>query len=159
MAEFEKHSGNGLAVMLFPILGILLFPLLLSASSLKQAHGERRGDVAFLQHSAASGSGISVQHGLIAAKKNLSGLFNWADANGACDRLEENGFNDWHLPDKDELNKLYGSKTLIGGFSDDRYWSSTEYNQKSALSQQFLNGYQEFVPKMESLFVRPVRTF
>lgn len=159
MAEFEKHYGNGLAVMLFPILGISLFPLLLSAASLKQAHGEGRADVAFLQRYPASGSGISVQHGLIAAKQNLSGLFSWADANGACDRMEENGFNDWHLPDKDELNKLYGSKALIGGFSDDKYWSSTEFNQKSALSQQFLNGFQEFVPKMESLFVRPVRTF
>ncbi|MEI8103034.1 MAG: DUF1566 domain-containing protein [Chlorobium sp.] len=145
--------------MLFPILGISLLSSLLMAAPLKKAHEKVRGYVAFLQRSDESGSRVSVQHGLIAAKQNLSENFNWADAYGACDRLEENGFNDWHLPDKDELNKLYLSRDLIGGFSVDRYWSSTEYNPKSALSQQFLDGLQEAEPKMKSLSVRPVRTF
>ena len=115
--------------------------------------------MAFLQRPTESNSRVSVQHGIIAAKDNLSGNFNWTDAYGACDQLEENGFNDWHLPDKDELNRLYLSRTLIGGFSDEKYWSSTESDAKSAFGQQFLDGLQEAVPKRESLSVRPVRIF
>lgn len=159
MNKFEKKYGKWLAVMLCSGLGISFLPLLLTAVPLQKAPGESRGEVAFLQRSTESGSRVSVQHGLIAAKENLSGNFNWTDAYGACNRLEENGFNDWHLPDKDELNRLYLSRTLIGGFSEERYWCSTEYDATSALSQQFLGGRQEVVPKMESLSVRPVRIF
>ena len=36
------------------------------------------------------------------------------------------GFDDWFLPSKSELNKLYHAKSAVGGFSDDSYWSSTE---------------------------------
>ncbi len=159
MEEFEKKYSKRLRCMLFPILGISLLSSLLTAAPLKKAHEKVKGDVAFLQRPGDSGSRVSVQHGLIAAKQDLSGSFSWNDAYGACDRLEENGFNDWHLPDKDELNQLYLSRALIGGFSDDRYWSSTEFNPKSALSRQFLDGSQEVAPKMKILSVRPVRTF
>ncbi len=158
MEVFIKKYGHSLEIMLLLIVDIFFLPLLLLASPLKN-RGEARGDIAFLQRSAESGSRVSIQHGLIVAKENLSASVNWTDAYGACDRLEENGFNDWHLPDKDELNRICLSKALIGGFSDDRYWSSTEYDQKSAFSQQFLNGLQEVVPKTERLSVRPVRTF
>jgi len=159
MEVFKKKYGNSLKNTLFSIAGLFFLPLLLLAAPLKKNHGERRGDVAFLQRSRESGSRVSMQHGLIVAKENLSGSVNWTDAYGACEQLEENGFNDWHLPDKDELNRVCLSRALIGGFSDDRYWSSTEYDQKSAFSQQFLNGLQEVVPKTELLMVRPVRTF
>jgi len=159
MDTFKKKCGNWLTVILFSGLGISFFPLLLTAAPLQKASGESRGEVAFFQRSTESGSRVSVQHGLIAAKENLSGNFSWTDAYGACNRLEKNGFNDWHLPDKDELNRLYLSRTLIGGFSDEKYWSSTEYDSKSALGQQFLDGLQEAVLKTESLSVRPVRIF
>jgi hypothetical protein len=35
------------------------------------------------------------------------------------------GYNDWYLPSKDELNKLYLNQVTIGGFADATYWSST----------------------------------
>ena len=159
MDGVEKKCNNCLKGILFSFLGIFSVSLLSFAAPSKKMHEEARDNVASLQRHGESGSRISVQHGLIAAKENLPGNFNWVNASGACDRLEENGYKDWHLPNKDELNKLYLARTLIGGFSDDRYWSSTEYDQKYALGQQFLDGSQKLLPKVDSLSVRPVRTF
>jgi hypothetical protein len=36
------------------------------------------------------------------------------------------GYTDWYLPSKDELSKLYLNKTVIGGFADGKYWSSSD---------------------------------
>jgi len=158
----EAHEKKCLSLLMVALLTVMMFystsPFLWAAPS-NGATEVTRGKVALLEKQSKSAYTASVQHGLIAAKENLSGNFNWSDAFGACERMEENGYNDWHLPNKDELNKLYLARTLIGGFSDDRYWSSTEYDQQSALSQQFLDGSQKLIPKVESLSVRPVRTF
>jgi hypothetical protein len=43
-----------------------------------------------------------------------------------CDDLDLGGFDDWFLPSKDELNKLYLNRAAIGGFAAARYWSSSE---------------------------------
>jgi hypothetical protein len=52
------------------------------------------------------------------------------------------GFNDWYLPSKDELNLLYSQKTLVGGFLDKIYWSSTEWTTGAAWVQNFVTGEQ-----------------
>ena len=59
-----------------------------------------------------------------------------------CGDLVEGGFSDWYLPSKDELNKLWLSKDAIGGFSNDYYWSSTEFDSNNAWLQSFFNGGQ-----------------
>lgn len=62
-----------------------------------------------------------------------------------------NGRDDWFLPSKDELDIAYnrlaqnrvGSKdTPIGGFNKGYYWTSTDYNDKTAWSQYFMDGQQ-----------------
>jgi len=62
-----------------------------------------------------------------------------------------NGRDDWFLPSKDELDTAYnrlaqnrvGSKdTPIGGFNKGYYWTSTDYNDKTAWSQYFMDGQQ-----------------
>jgi hypothetical protein len=144
------------------LLTVIMLPCLCivsSADPVKKGDEKERGSFAFFQKQSESGSRITVQHGLIAAKQDLSGMFNWKDAYEACDRLEESGYDDWHLPTRDELNKLYISKALIGSFSDLRYWSSTEYNQYEAFGQRFLDGSQNIISKKDSLSVRPVRSF
>lgn len=47
-------------------------------------------------------------------------------AASACANLTLGGFDDWYLPAIDELDQLYQSQLLIGGFSTSHYWSSTE---------------------------------
>lgn len=54
---------------------------------------------------------------------------------------------DWYLPSKDELHKLYLSKDIIGGFSSNEYWSSSEYDSQYAWAQNFANGSQHNIDK------------
>ena len=59
-------------------------------------------------------------------------------------QVKENGvtYDDWFLPSKDELNKLYLNKNLIGGFIFNRYWSSTQHIYYLAWVQYFTDGFQ-----------------
>jgi hypothetical protein len=78
-----------------------------------------------------------------------------------CYNLVLNGYGDWFLPSKDELNKIYVNLKLagIGGFANDWYWSSSEYSTISSWVQSFNNGYQSFHPKDDTKRVRAVRSF
>jgi hypothetical protein len=77
-----------------------------------------------------------------------------------CGDLVLNGYSDWFLPSKDELNKLYLNRTAIGGFAAAYYWSSSEYNNANAWSQAFGSGLQiEFYFKNSTYVVRAVRAF
>ena len=53
-------------------------------------------------------------------------------------------FDDWFLLSRDELNKLYLNKEMIGGFEGDGYWSSIKEDQQGAWKQSFYNGYQNY---------------
>lgn len=70
-------------------------------------------------------------------------------------------YDDWFLPSKDELNEMYENlhKQGLGGFSEDYYWSSTEYHDFGAWNQGFFNGYWYGYYRYGGLRVRPVRAF
>ncbi len=53
-----------------------------------------------------------------------------------------NGFNDWFLPSKDELNELYLHKAVVDGRLTDDYWSSTESSSTTAYYQDMDRGTQ-----------------
>lgn len=73
-------------------------------------------------------------------------------------RVAEEG--DWFLPSKNELNELYLNKTVVGGFDNSSYWSSSETTSIKALSQDFSNGDQiNDINKSTELRVRAVRAF
>jgi len=76
-----------------------------------------------------------------------------------CSDLELNGYSDWYLPSKDELNSLYINKVLVGGFANVAYWSSTEYIQSHAWYQYFPNGNQGYINKPNTFNVRAIRFF
>ena len=73
----------------------------------------------------------------------------------------KNGFSDWFLPSKDELNEMYVSRNSLGGFSNGLYWSSSENVATFGMwHQDFSNGNQYFsnYPTL-TYYVRPVRAF
>ncbi len=77
-----------------------------------------------------------------------------------------NGYEDWFLPSKDELNLMYlnigkGSTTLgnVGGFADVYYWSSSEISSDIASIQYFGNLIQIGGFKNLKLSMRAVRAF
>jgi len=77
-----------------------------------------------------------------------------------CGDLILRGYDDWYLPSRDELNKVFMSKNLIGGFADTAYWSSTECNRDSVWKQSFKTGMQgNDGLKTTSYYVRAIRSF
>lgn len=99
-------------------------------------------------------------HGLVAAITDL-GRMDWRSAKTACDELILNGYSDWHLPSKEELNSVFVNlnQVGVGGFADNSYWSSTEDDNDYAWRQGFSNGIQNYGNKDNRDNVRAVRAF
>lgn len=81
-----------------------------------------------------------------------------------CFDLVLNGYSDWYLPSKDELNKLYLNRAAIGGFTTNFYWTSSEAGINTsgdgAKVQWFNNGNSSNSWKYESsVAVRAIRSF
>jgi len=74
-----------------------------------------------------------------------------------CNDLVLNGYSDWFLPSKDELNQLFLQESVVGGFADTYYWSSSEYDANNAWSQNFYIGYQNYGSKYDPYYARAVR--
>jgi len=99
-------------------------------------------------------------HGLVAAITDL-GAMDWNSAKTACDELILNGYSDWHLPTKDELNAIYVNlkELVVGGFAGSIYWSSTGFLKLDAWYQDFGNGSRYSNSKSNALYVRAIRAF
>ena len=82
---------------------------------------------------------------------------NWTSAINWCNSLTTNGYSDWFLPNRTDLNVLYVNRTAIGGFSSSWYWSSTESGSTNAWVQHFGNGNQYNRNKTNFYSVRAVR--
>tara|TARA_R110002051_G_scaffold253_1_gene1036 strand:- start:87 stop:587 length:501 start_codon:yes stop_codon:yes gene_type:complete len=78
-----------------------------------------------------------------------------------CRDLSLNGYSDWFLPSKNELDAMHSNlhEEGLGGFATNYHWSSTEYNNYNAWSQHFGDGSQGYSGKINSLYVRAVRAF
>ena len=95
----------------------------------------------------------------------LSGIGETGMAAQLCSELNINGFSDWFLPSKDELDLMYTvlHRNRKGDFSDGwGYWSSSQTGRTSAWSQNFYNGSQDdftLSGKDTEYTVRAVRAF
>ncbi len=76
-----------------------------------------------------------------------------------CNDLVEGGYSDWYLPSKDELNKLYLNRVAIGGFVNNNYWSSSEFDAFNSWWQQLGTGFQNANAKAGLDYIRPIRSF
>jgi hypothetical protein len=85
-----------------------------------------------------------------------------------ADAYALNGYNDWFLPSKDELNQMYwfigplaGTPlTNVGGFNVSyTYWSSSEIDATLAWTQRFVNGLLVNDYKYTRKPVRAIRAF
>lgn len=95
---------------------------------------ERNGAVS--QTATRIGSGASNTERII----NVLGSGNYAAR--ICYDLTLGGFDDWFLPSRDEQMEMYRHKGKIGGFSSERYWSSSEFNDDNAWYTIFEDGRQ-----------------
>jgi Protein of unknown function (DUF1566) len=78
-----------------------------------------------------------------------------------CADLVLDGFSDWYLPSKDELNQIYKNMALLPNFDGKKnYWSSSsEANVFYAYRQGFFTGSQKGTDKKTKQAVRAVRSF
>ena len=105
------------------------------------------------------------QHGLIAAKDDMTGssgkaegFFNWYGAKVAANTFVD-GYSDWFLPNKEQLNQIYIHRGVLGGIVTTYYWSSSESDAGKAWAQDFSNSQQLDGNKTNTSRVRPIRSF
>ncbi|MEQ9102463.1 MAG: DUF1566 domain-containing protein [Imperialibacter sp.] len=126
-----------------------------------------------LETTIAGADGAAIGTGMQNTLDIVAGCATAGIAARLCHDLNLNGYTDWYLPSKDELNLLYLSKSSInasalanGGtafVNNRRYWSSTEKNSSEAWIQNMSNGDQ--LSTMKTIFasspeaVRAVRSF
>ncbi|HRH61353.1 MAG TPA: DUF1566 domain-containing protein [Chitinophagaceae bacterium] len=70
-----------------------------------------------------------------------------------------NGYQDWYLPSLSELNLMYQNKTIIGGFQNFSYWTSSESDATKAWLINFRDGSRFVQVKTGGYSVRPIRRF
>ena len=76
-----------------------------------------------------------------------------------CANLTLNGYSDWFLPSRYEMQEMYLNKNIIGSFGNNFYWTSTESGNSYAYLVQFSNGYEWQLNKNNSESVRAIRAF
>ena len=89
-----------------------------------------------------------------------------------ADALVYNGFDDWFLPSKNELNEMYSvlatASPEIGAFANSFHWSSSEYDFNNAWTVNFKDGQQfdrekwllpDPINGVKAIRVRAIRAF
>jgi TolB-like protein len=107
--------------------------------------------------SAAIGSGRRNTQLIVEVLSKTSG--EWDNAAQKADDLVLNGFDDWFLPSKDELDQMYGNlkRRNLGDFKNADYWSSTIQSEYIAY-QSFGNGGQDNTwSGTQGHYIRPIR--
>jgi TolB-like protein len=85
-----------------------------------------KGDYEFIFNKGVRDAGYGKRNTAIIVKAATAAA-EWDTAAQVCDELHVNGFDDWFLPSLIELSFMYGNlaRKGLGGFAEDKYWSST----------------------------------
>jgi hypothetical protein len=87
---------------------------------------------------------------------DLGSFMPWHSAVTTCENLTFAGFTDWRLPDLNELYYMYLIHNTIGGFVNDKYWSSDyDNNYHNGYSIDFCDGLTYY--NAMNCYVRPIR--
>jgi hypothetical protein len=72
-----------------------------------------------------------------------------------------NSLSDWYLPSKDEMIQMHANKSVIGVFTNEFYWGSSEYDRNGVWVKAVGSGSgaQSLGWKDSPFYVRPVRAF
>lgn len=110
------------------------------------------------------GTSITTQSGLNTGLVNTEAIYvtcQQADiAARICYDLSLNGYTDWYLPSKDELDLIYQNQAAIGGFNNGLYWSSSQATPTTAYYKNFSNGNTSSNFKSGYYYrVRAIRSF
>jgi len=91
----------------------------------------------------------------------MSVCFQRPIAASVCADLVLNGYSDWYLPSRDELQMMYSRLHLqgLGGFGGGWYWSSSQFNPINAWFMNFVGGNVSNSKKGDGYQVRAVRAF
>jgi hypothetical protein len=164
MKPFISKAGKGLAKIL--LIGSVSAPLPVPTGyaavqqQLKIGDSYGGGKIAYIFNRGERGFVEGETHGIIAARRDLGVSDTWSKAIARCKAYQANGYRNWHLPSKDELDKLYANRRSIGGFKEHHYyWSSTESDSNDAWDQSFRDGSRNLAYKLDADYIRPVRTF
>ena len=118
--------------------------------------------------STAIGTGKSNTEKLVAAMGDEAYMDKEGDDKGSYAALScykkdlfNNGYDDWFLPSKDELYQLYINihRRWNVDWGHDAFFSSSEFNQDYAWSQDFFFGYQHGYIRNVGQYILPVRQF
>jgi hypothetical protein len=128
--------------------------------SLKAGDSYEGGKVVFVCQPGEKGYVDGQIHGLVAATEDIGNGTTWAMAVKLCKEYRAGGFSDWRLPEKDELNRMFINKMVIGGFKERHfYWSASASDKNDAWDQSFRTGITNLGYKLDNNYVRAVRPF
>ncbi|WP_258103421.1 caspase family protein [Marinoscillum sp. MHG1-6] len=85
----------------------------------------------------------------------------WQKAVESCQKLVFEGYDDWVLPNKDQLITMYQNlkQEGIGDFMLDTYWSSSKSGYSNAWGLSFESGKTYDFDKYSNHYVRAIRSF
>ena len=100
--------------------------------------------------------------GRVAAPSDQNCNGNWYGALDVCNNYTHEGYSDWFLPSRDELNQMYHNlhQQGLGGFASNYHWSSAPFDLYDAWFHSFYDGIPWYTNKTNApLLVRAVRAF
>ena len=111
---------------------------------------------------------IDYNLGLDWQRTNYPNYMNWTDAVSYCDNLTHSIYDDWRLPELNELESLIdksvsSSPYIVGQYEyfpeieKSWYWTNTLYSSSTAYYVYFYRGYSDYVGTSSSPYVLCLR--